>query len=99
MARPFPRRALFSALASAPLVPGLAPAPDGAEGTPTPRHSAKIRLSCNLYSFNAPLRSGEMTLEQVIDFSASASGSTRSTPPATTFPATRSLRPTRTSTR
>jgi sugar phosphate isomerase/epimerase len=31
---------------------------------------AKVRLSCNLYSFNAPLRSGEMTLEQVIDFCA-----------------------------
>jgi sugar phosphate isomerase/epimerase len=31
---------------------------------------AKIKLSCNLYSFNAPLRSGEMTLEQVIDFCA-----------------------------
>jgi sugar phosphate isomerase/epimerase len=37
--------------------------------TPSGR-PAKIRLSCNLYSFNAPLRSGEMTLEQVIDFCA-----------------------------
>jgi sugar phosphate isomerase/epimerase len=32
--------------------------------------TAKIKLSCNLYSFNAPLRSGEMTLEQAIDFCA-----------------------------
>lgn len=31
---------------------------------------ARIKLSCNLYSFNAPLRGGEMTLEQVIDFCA-----------------------------
>jgi sugar phosphate isomerase/epimerase len=30
----------------------------------------KVKLSCNLYSFNAPLRSGEMTLEQAIDFCA-----------------------------
>jgi sugar phosphate isomerase/epimerase len=36
---------------------------------PPPRR-AKIKLSCNLYSFNAPLRSGEMTLEDVIDFCA-----------------------------
>ena len=30
----------------------------------------KLKLSCNLYSFNAPLRSGEMSLEEVIDFCA-----------------------------
>ena len=30
----------------------------------------KIKLSCNLYSFNAPLRSREMSLEQVFDFCA-----------------------------
>jgi sugar phosphate isomerase/epimerase len=33
-------------------------------------HASRIKLSCNLYSFNAPLTSGEMTLEQVIDFCA-----------------------------
>ena len=32
--------------------------------------TAKLKLSCNLYSFNAPLRSGAMSLEQVIDFCA-----------------------------
>jgi len=32
--------------------------------------SPKLKLSCNLYSFNAPLRSGAMSLEQVIDFCA-----------------------------
>ena len=49
---------------------------------PIPRRSAlallaapfvpgsRIKLSCNLYSFNAPLRSGAMTLEQAIDFCA-----------------------------
>ena len=30
--------------------------------------SYKLKLSCNLYSFNAPLRSGEMSLEEVIDY-------------------------------
>lgn len=39
-------------------------------GTAPPPRVAKIKLSCNLYSFNAPLRSGEMSLEQVIDFCA-----------------------------
>jgi sugar phosphate isomerase/epimerase len=57
------RRAFLSALAAAPLAAA-------AGGKPTPTRSAKIKLSCNLYSFNAPLRSGEMTLEQVIDFCA-----------------------------
>ena len=31
---------------------------------------SSLKLSCNLYSFNAPLRSGAMSLEQVIDFCA-----------------------------
>ncbi len=31
---------------------------------------AHIKLSCNLYSFNEPLRNGSMTLEEVIDFCA-----------------------------
>jgi sugar phosphate isomerase/epimerase len=45
------------------------PASARSEAPPATR-SAKIKLSCNLYSFNAPLRSGEMTLEQVVDFCA-----------------------------
>jgi sugar phosphate isomerase/epimerase len=32
--------------------------------------ASRIKLSCNLYSFNAPLTSGEMSLEQVVDFCA-----------------------------
>jgi sugar phosphate isomerase/epimerase len=67
------RRAFLSALAaSAPLLeltPGLAPGPGSGSAPGTPR-TAKIKLSCNLYSFNAPLRSGEMSLEQAIDFCA-----------------------------
>lgn len=55
MLEPTARRAFLSVLA-APLVPPIA--------------GAKIKLSCNLYSFNAPLRAGEMTLEQTIDFCA-----------------------------
>jgi sugar phosphate isomerase/epimerase len=31
------------------------------------KRKAKIKLSCNFYSFNAPLRSGEMSVEQAID--------------------------------
>jgi sugar phosphate isomerase/epimerase len=54
------RRAFLQAGALLPAVP-LARAADTA-----PRR-AKIKLSCNLYSFNAPLRSGEMSLEQAID--------------------------------
>jgi sugar phosphate isomerase/epimerase len=49
----------------------LAAAPLAAAQTGrAPARPAKIKLSCNLYSFNAPLRSGEMALEQVIDLCA-----------------------------
>jgi sugar phosphate isomerase/epimerase len=34
----------------------------------TPKKKAVIKLSCNLYSFNGPLTSGQMTLEQVLEF-------------------------------
>jgi len=40
------------------------------EPAPAAPRAPKIKLSCNLYSFNGPLRSGEMTLEQAIDFCA-----------------------------
>lgn len=55
-------------MAGAPAVPGLLgtarqPAPGGAR-------TSKIKLSCNLFSFNEPLRSGAMALEQAIDFCA-----------------------------
>jgi sugar phosphate isomerase/epimerase len=61
------RRDVLVAIA-APALPALLGFPgaqaEGAARTP------KIKLSCNLYSFNGPLRSGEMSLEQAIDFCA-----------------------------
>jgi sugar phosphate isomerase/epimerase len=59
------RRSFLSTLAVSPAVTALASGP--APGAP---RSSKVKLSCNLYSFNAPLRSGELTLEQAIDFCA-----------------------------
>jgi sugar phosphate isomerase/epimerase len=54
--------------------PSAAVASDRGDGVaaaagPPPR-TPKLKLSCNLYSFNAPLRGGEMTLEEVIAFCA-----------------------------
>ena len=37
---------------------------------PWPGLPARIRTSCNLYSFNGPLSRGEMTLDEVIEFCA-----------------------------
>jgi sugar phosphate isomerase/epimerase len=58
------RRAFLSAVAAAPLAPA-ALAAAALEHAP---RAARIKLSCNLYSFDAPLRSAEMSLEQVVDF-------------------------------
>jgi sugar phosphate isomerase/epimerase len=66
MADGIPRRRFVSGLA-APLVPAMLRA--GA-AEPVAARQPKIKLSCNLYSFNEPLRSGAMTLEQAIDFCA-----------------------------
>jgi sugar phosphate isomerase/epimerase len=63
------RRAFLFSLAGSSIVTALAPRLASGLATGTPRTS-KIKLSCNLYSFNAPLRSAEMTLEQAIDFCA-----------------------------
>ncbi len=59
------RRALLQAAALLPAPPFAR----AAAALPAPRR-ARIKLSCNLYSFNAPLRSGEMSLEQAVDFCA-----------------------------
>lgn len=59
------RRALLQA---AVLLPA-APLARAAVADPRPRR-AKIKISCNLYSFNAPLRSGAMSLDEVVDFCA-----------------------------
>ena len=42
---------------------------EGPSARPGPR-TPRIKLSCNLYSLNEPLRSGEMTLEGALDFCA-----------------------------
>jgi sugar phosphate isomerase/epimerase len=59
--RSFLGAALAGPLAAAAAVPGAA---DGAS------RAARIRLSCNLYSFNEPLTSGAESLDQVIDYCA-----------------------------
>ena len=61
------RRSFLGALVVAP----LASAPTLADrGTrPGPR-TPKIKLSCNIYSFNEPLTQGTMTLEGALDFCA-----------------------------
>ncbi len=61
------RRAFLGSMGLLPLALARAGPVDASTRSGRP---AKIKLSCNLYSFNAPLRSGEMTLEQVIDFCA-----------------------------
>lgn len=43
---------------------------DAATPSVVPGYPARIKTSCNLYSFNGPLTRGEMTLEQVIAYCA-----------------------------
>jgi sugar phosphate isomerase/epimerase len=65
------RRAWLGSMAALPLA-GLAAAgthSDGRQSTP-PRRQASVRISCNLYSFNAPLTSGALTLQQALDLCA-----------------------------
>ena len=73
------RRAVLRGVAALPFVPALGAGPRPARGEPPARSpeatpasppAARIKLSCNLYSFNAPLRSGETTLEEVVDYCA-----------------------------
>lgn len=59
------RRVLASALAL-PITSSLA----AARTATIPDRRSRLKLSCNLYSFNAPLTSGEMSLDQVIDLCA-----------------------------
>ena len=71
MTRPMDRRSFLAATAAAPIVAGARSA--GAAETSVGRRAAlgsKIRLSCNFYTFNAPLRAGTMTLEEAIEFCA-----------------------------
>jgi sugar phosphate isomerase/epimerase len=62
------RRAWLGSMAALPLA-GLSVAPlRNARGQAAPpRRPALVKISCNLYSFNGPLTSGALTLDQVID--------------------------------
>lgn len=66
MSRAIHRRTFVQHAALLPLLPavGVQAAGQGIAWT------SKIKLSCNLYSFNEPLRSGAMSLEEVIGFCA-----------------------------
>lgn len=64
----FNRRNFLKTAATLPLLPVVQATP-GIRKRQKPT-DAKIKLSCNLYSFNAPLTSGEMTLEEVIRYCA-----------------------------
>ncbi|MEJ7618536.1 MAG: hypothetical protein WKF30_16580 [Pyrinomonadaceae bacterium] len=65
------RRAL---LKSAVILPFAAPIVFAGQSSllSGPNHSkrARVKISCNLYSFNEALRSGRMTLEEVLEFCA-----------------------------
>jgi len=61
-----PRRRVLARGLALPLMSALT----AARATAAPDHRSRLKLSCNLYSFNALLTSGEMSLEQVIDFCA-----------------------------
>ena len=61
-----------TAAMSASSIPGLTDGPDSIAGQVAPARAggASVKLSCNLYSFNGPLLSGEMKLDDVIEFCA-----------------------------
>jgi sugar phosphate isomerase/epimerase len=70
---PMDRRCFLRAAAvSATSIPMLKDVPDGMASQTAPARVGGpfVKLSCNLYSFNDPLRSGEMKLEEVIEFCA-----------------------------
>jgi sugar phosphate isomerase/epimerase len=66
------RRSFLGAAAAVPLAPALAAAQAAGWGVLPPAGSAaparpRLKLSCNLYSFNEPLRSGALSLERAIE--------------------------------
>lgn len=66
------RRGFLKTAMALPLLPVVGTIPESTSGKHLPQKpgDAKIKLSCNLYTFNAPLESGEMSLEEVIRFCA-----------------------------
>ena len=59
------RRSFLATAAAVPLAPALAPA--GVPPAAPAAGPARLKLSCNLYSFNEPLRSGALSLERAIE--------------------------------
>lgn len=61
-----------AAAVSAASVPAFKNGPDtlAAQTPPARTGGPFVKLSCNLYSFNGPLQSGRMTLDEVIEFCA-----------------------------
>lgn len=69
--RPESRRTfLKTAVAGVPFVAAVTGPSVVAVAGAGPAKQSHIRLSCNLYSFNEPLMSGQMTLDQVLTFCA-----------------------------
>jgi sugar phosphate isomerase/epimerase len=60
------RRAFLGTLSVLPLASAPVTAQDPAPSRPGPK-TPKIKLSCNLYSFNEPLRQQQITLERALD--------------------------------
>jgi sugar phosphate isomerase/epimerase len=60
------RRAFLGTLGALPLASANVTAQDAAPSRPGPK-MPKIKLSCNLYSFNEPLSRREMTLDAALD--------------------------------
>jgi sugar phosphate isomerase/epimerase len=69
MTLPLDRRAFLSGALALPLA-SATPAGNTRHQPAPPRRASRIKLSCNLYSFNGPLTSGAMTLDHVIDYCA-----------------------------
>ena len=67
MSRAIDRRTFVRHAALLPLLPAMGERAAGRRGE---ARTSKLKLSCNLYSFNEPLRSGAMALEEAIDFCA-----------------------------
>jgi sugar phosphate isomerase/epimerase len=57
-------------LAGDSLPSGTGVLPQGTRPAPAAPRGARIKTSCNLYSFNGPLTRGEMSLDEVIEFCA-----------------------------
>ncbi len=64
------RRLFLKKAAALPLLPLTATPFAYKTAKPSPRASYQIKLSCNLYSFNALLEKGEMSLEEVVRYCA-----------------------------